>query len=60
MDARPAASDLLARMMDPGLADLEMLLRDRVGQVFQPWRSDNRELAHPAGVVANLGRWQLI
>jgi len=58
MDARPAASDLLARMMDPGLADLEMLLR--VGQVFQPWRSDNRELAHPAGVVANLGRWQLI
>ena len=42
-------------MMDPGLADLEMLLRDRVGQVFQPWRSDNRELAHPAWLLILAG-----
>jgi len=57
VDGPPAAS--ACPDDGPGLADLEMLLRPQ-GQVFQPWRSDNRELAHPAGVVANLGRWQLI
>ena len=36
----------------PGLADLEM--------VFQPWRSDICELAHPACMDANPGWWQLI
>jgi len=53
MASRPAASDCSDD--GPGLADLEMLLRPQ-GQVFQPWRSDNRDLAHPAWLLILAGR----